>query len=212
MTSKLFEKPDVVILSCARSGTHFLSTSLASHPKVHTRGECVLRYKREGSNKTLSKLYRENYRFTNKANCVNTAIIMYPEVHLFEELCGSLFTFKIIHLLRNAEEVAKSIVQKEANISKYGEDYKSHYKIDEECPSNVSYDLARVAALKHAVKAMQIQFLDLLKPHQNILILRYEALTKNKQVNMLPKMLARTILDFLNLDYCPLTNTLRKTR
>jgi hypothetical protein len=39
-------KPDVIILSHQRSGTHFLESSLAAHPRIHKRGKCVMQYER----------------------------------------------------------------------------------------------------------------------------------------------------------------------
>ena len=62
--------PDFVIVSSPRSGTHFLETALASHPKIHRRGECVLRFCR-------SLAPPNRYVFINKPRHLNGAIVMY---------------------------------------------------------------------------------------------------------------------------------------
>jgi hypothetical protein len=209
MKSKIFAPPDVVIVSYQRSGTHFLEASLGSHPGVHVRGECVHRYQLHAANPELCARHRRDGIFTNRPGLLNTAIVMYSQLELFEELCGSIFKFQVIHLLRDAEQVARSCAQRRANRAFYGRDCKALYKVGQTLPPNRPY-VVNPERLRQIIAAQQ-QHTKLFATHPNLLTLRYEELTGNAQVNELPKKYGQKILKFLQLDYHPLRNRLRKT-
>jgi len=205
--SHVFEKPDIIILSHPRSGTHFLEGSLGSHPKVHMRRACLLQYQRDSE----SKEPQSRKRFKNKPGHINTAIVMYKQVELFEELCGPLSGVKIVHLLRDAEFVARSCVQYAANKLVYGGKVKAHYRLDETPPANVPIETGDLEKRKAGIERIQSWHLDLLKSHPQVFTVKYEDLTGNKQVTILPEQFSRNILAFMGLEYQPLVVPFQKT-
>jgi hypothetical protein len=70
-----FESPYAIIVSHPRSGTHVLESCLASHPKIHKRSECVLRYKQLALKKKLPVGLRDRPIFTNRPGYVNIALV-----------------------------------------------------------------------------------------------------------------------------------------
>jgi len=209
--ANIFDQPDVIILSTQRSGTHFLESSLASHPLIHKRGECVLRYRLDGANPKLDAVHRQGRIFTNRPNRTNLAIVMYSEVALLEKLCGPLEKQKIIHLLRDPESVARSVLQKDANKNKYQERYRAHYKLNEKVLPDVAFDRAKVKPLTRQIAAEQKKFIRRLKGHPHLFVIHYEDIAGQGEVNILPKKFTREILKFLQLPYHPLSNDLKKT-
>ncbi len=209
MPSKIFDPPDVLIVSYQRSGTHFLEASLGSHPLVHGRGECVHRYQLHAGNRALCTRHRRDGIFANRPGLLNTAIVMYSQIETFEQLCGSIFNFKTIHLLRDPEQVARSCGQRRANRKFYGAQCKAHYQLGDVPPPNRPFEVNPDRLRKIIVE--QQKHTRLLAAHPDLLTLRYEELTGNAQVNELPKKYARKILKFLDLPYQPLRNRLLKT-
>lgn len=209
MPSKIFAPPDVLIVSYQRSGTHFLEASLGSHPGVHGRGECVHRYQLHSGNRALCARHRRNGVFANRPGRLNTAIVMYSQIETFEELCGSIFNFKTIHLLRDAAQVARSCGQRRANRKFYGAQCKAHYQLGEAPPANRPFEV-NPDRLRLIIAAQQ-KYTKLLAAHPDLLTLRYEDLTGNAQVNELPVKYVKKILKFLDLPYHPLRNRLLKT-
>jgi len=127
---EIVDKPDVVILSHQRSGTHFLQASLASHPKVRPRGEFLLQLKKKvkSSEAKMSALSQvESPVFRNQTGMLNIGIVMYSQMALFEPICGELCSYPVIHLTRNPWNVAQSIVQMKADRQSLGEAYRAHY-------------------------------------------------------------------------------------
>jgi hypothetical protein len=206
-----FERPDLLLLSHPRSGTHFLAASLESHPKLHSRGECFLGLKCPASETEKINENIKKFIFVNKPDKINIAIVMYRDVNILENLCGPLADFRVIHLLRSPDCVARSIVQAKANKKLYGKKHKMHYKINEEVPPNNFVEFDNLEEIKAKIKKCQKEFCKRLKSHTNVLTVSYEELTGNRQVNQIPEDFARRLLTFLNLEYYPLSNQLRKT-
>jgi len=206
-----FEKPDVIILGHARSGTHFLEACLASHPKIHKRGECILRFKRNRGDPALHEECLRDHLFINRPNHLNIAIVRYGDVSLLNQLCGPLFEFRVIHLLRAPEDVALSVAQMWADRRLHGKDFKAHYKINEPMRPHGPIRLDELEKLKAKVHSEQSDYIKYLASHANIITLKYEEMTNNEQTNLLPDAVGRRILDFLGLEFCPLRNKLQKT-
>jgi hypothetical protein len=209
----VFEKPDVIILSQQRSGTHLLLSLLASHPSVHGRGECVLTYERHTKYKHLMLTIPEKtpFIFTNNPHHLNIAIIMYCNIPLFEKLCGSLLATKTIHLLRDAKDVALSIAQMEADRTRHGVAFKAHYRVHQEQPAHSPISLARVDRLQKWTTNVQHEYVRILKSHPDVMTITYEEMTNRKQINELSGCLATKVLDFLGLESFGLKTTLKKT-
>jgi hypothetical protein len=206
-----FESPYAIIVSHPRGGTHVLESCLASHPKIHKRSECVLRYKQLAGQKKLPRALRDQRIFTNQAGRVNIAIVMYAELPLFEQLCGPVTRFKIIHLLRNPEAVARSFAQWEANKALYGNKARAHYKTSEQPLPNAPFPEASIRTLAREVKKLQDQHKALFAHHLAALTVAYEEFTGNHQVGNLPDAFCKKILGFIGLPPHPLTCDLRKT-
>ena len=127
-----YEKPDAIILSHPRSGTHFLQASLASHPKVFTRDEFIRRYAWTVFNELTNLANVKNHIYTNKPLYFNIGIVMYQDVEMFEKLFCPLVEIKVLHLLRDARKVARSFAQMWADNLHYGKDFRYHYGLSQE--------------------------------------------------------------------------------
>jgi hypothetical protein len=215
MRHPVFELPEVLILSYPRSGTHFLQSSLASHPKIHGRGECIMRFKRlisQQPKQEQSQNLPDPFIFTNKPNHLNVAILMYKLVDFATDEFGcSLTDFKIIHLIRNPKQVAYSNAQAGANRKSLGAKFKAHYRLHECLPPNSPISLQMVDKIEKEVILLQKKYSKKLGSHPNVLTIDYETLTSGRQVNKISKEYASLLLNFLGLNYAPLRNSLRKT-
>jgi hypothetical protein len=213
MDSPSVETPDAIILSHARSGTHFLLSSLASHPAIHGRGEFILRYQRWRQDGNVEIISPDGVGlFSNLANRFNIGIVMYPCVEAFENLCGPLHDCQIIHLLRNPADVAISLVQMEADRAKLGSSFRAHSRITEPPPVHFEIDFEAVAMQKERIGKVQEIFSRRLASCSKVLSISYEEITNNRQVNLVDEAIAARILSFLRLAYSPLSTTLRKTQ
>ena len=106
-------------------------------------------------NKILRERFIKEYIFTNEPNHLNAAIVMYNCVQAFEKLCGPIFGCKIIHLLREPQDIARSLLQKWANQAHYGNNYKSHYSVDESPPENVPFSDTEIDLLAPKIARLQ---------------------------------------------------------
>jgi hypothetical protein len=199
------EPPDAVILSHPRSGTHFLLSSLASHPKIHGRGEFIRRYQRGQRTDSDPPV------FSNLADHMNIAIVMYVQAARFERLCCPFSNCKIIHLLRNPRDVAVSLLQMQVNKERLGSAFRAHYRVHDPPLENAPIDEAAVENRGQLVRNIQQVYIDLFKSHRDLLTISYDEITNNAQVNTFPEPIAARLLAFLGLSYAPLTTTLRKT-
>jgi hypothetical protein len=208
------ENSDVLILGHPRSGTHFLQSSLVSHPGIHGRGECFLRYQRfiKEHDPAAAKSYSKPFIFNNKPGCLNLAILSYQSFPFFDRRLGrSLFASKIIHLIRDPFHVATSLVQMEADRTASGDKFKAHYRVNESLPVSAPISREEVKAVELRVTELQGAFRARLESHPHVMTVSYDEVTKNCQVNQIPENHARQWLDFLGLNYLPLVNTLKKT-
>lgn len=205
----VFDRPDAVILSHQRSGTHFLLATLASHPKIAGRGECVLGYRRYLSTGRINPAMSNNFK--NQPHKLNIAIVMYSQVSLFEQLCGSLFNFKIIHLLRNPHATALSLAQWHADRDYGRGEYLPHYRVGQMMPQPRPISMQKVALLEKQIVEVQKRYLRKTNIYCDVLQVAYEDLTQNQQTNRLDQYWARVLLEFLGCDDAPLTNSLQKT-
>jgi hypothetical protein len=206
-----FESPYAIIVSHPRSGTHLLESCMASHPKIHKRSECVLRYKQLLDKKTRKTALRDQRIFKNQAGRVNIAIVMYAELPLFEQLCGPVTRVKVIHLLRNPVAVARSFAQWEANKARYGKKARAHYKAGEKPAPNAPFSEESIRSITREVKKQQKKHVALFARHLSALTVAYEEFTDNQQVGHLPEEFCQKILGFIGLPLRPLTCDLRKT-
>jgi hypothetical protein len=149
--------------------------------------------------------------FSNKPERINIAIVMYTYFQYFERLCGSIKTFKTIHLLRNPMNVALSLAQLEVDKAKMGSAFAAHRRHYDSPSIHAPISRERVSKLYEAAKQRQNYFARHLRSHKNALTVSYEDLTNNLEVHMMDKPVALRLLNFLSLDYQPLTTTLGKT-
>jgi hypothetical protein len=210
MDIKIFERPDVIIISHPRSGTHFLAASLASHPTIHSRGECVQWYTRNVKNPSMIKKGIERHQATNKPGKINIAIVMYCHIEAYHRLCGQIAPSKVMHLLRNPENIARSVLQAAANWHCYGDRYKAHCRVGETALPNAPIDTDRIESEARIIRRLQIQFSKHLQSFNDVLSITYEELTGNQQTSKIPEATARKLLTYLNLEYHPLSNYLKK--
>jgi hypothetical protein len=240
MAPKVFEKPHAIILSVPRSGTHFLQASLASHPRIFSRDEFLVRYANNGSNELDNLLGLRYHAYANKPSRLNIGIIMYENIQDYESFFGPLTETKIIHLLRNPLDIALSCLRMETDRKYYQNKFRKHYLQNErplphrKFQIGILHALLRnicvwspdgsppansapssfeegIAAIAQVIETMQSHVSRQLASHPDILTVNYDEITGNTQVNRLPKPICVKILDFLDLEYRPLTNNLRKT-
>jgi hypothetical protein len=206
-----FDRPYAIIVGHPRSGTHLLEECLASHPQIHKRSECVLRYKQLRGQKKLPAALRKRPILTNQPGRVNIAIVMYAELPLFEQLCGPLKDVKVIHLLRNPPDVARSCAQWKANKAQYGKKARAHFKVSETPLPNAKFPTAALPAHTREVKKLQDQHAALFAQHPATLTVSYEEFTGNREVSQLPEAFSQKLLKFIGLKPYLLFCDLRKT-
>jgi hypothetical protein len=213
MEAILFERPDAIILANQRSGTHLLQDFLASHPGVHPRGECVLRYKRHWGKKTEHSLIalQKPHVFTNKPSFLNIAIVMYNQVDLYERLCGDLEEVAVIHLLRDPLSTATSVAQMRADRAVAGLSYRAHYHVHESLPSPSPAAAVEVPEIARQIEDWQRAYSARLGSHRKMLKIGYEDISGGREVRELADEIALPLLHFLGLPSHPLRTTLRKT-
>ncbi len=188
-----------------------LLASLMSHPQVRSRGECVLGYRTCLDNQDIETLMERKYIHSNRTDRVNIGIVMYSAMPAFAELGGNLETIRIIHLLRDPQQTARSCLALKASRAA-DPSVKSHYKLDERQPTGkVSVDSVKLAALAGRIAALQAHYKSLLMEHPRVLSISYEELTHGQQVNTVPDNVSKKLLDFLGLPFQVLTNPLQKT-
>lgn len=209
----IIAKPDAIILSHQRSGTHFLQASLASHPRVHPRGEFLLQLKKRVKAGATSDTFNseEGFVFRNKPERLNIGIVMYSQMPLFEPICGTLHDYPIIHLLRDPRAVALSILQMEADRLAHGSAYRAHYHLNEVPPPQGNRTSNGLEELTKQVASVQADFRQRHSMHPRMLTVTYEELTANQQVNALSGENSEKLLGFLGLPFVALQNSLRKS-
>jgi len=192
------ELPQAIILSTQRSGTHLLESFLKKHPQVNGMGEMYLRYRRHGE---LS---------TNVAGKVNIAILMYSEMPIFLKLYEedhAELDCKIIHLLRDPQNIALSRAQMEADKKQAGAAYQAHYhKSDLETVNSNSVPKARGIAnladlpqrVKEIVEEQQL-YIDLLKPVEHLQLYYEEFVKDDQNVEELDEQVQKKLFSFLGL-------------
>lgn len=208
MDVSLIEPPDVLILSHQRSGTHFLQSALGSHPDVHCRGEFILRYRRLKQGRITTV---DPWIYRNKVGCLNLGILMYSQVALFEETCEPLGKRRLIHLLREARNVATSVAQMEADRAQQGSGFRAHYELTEAMPEPAPVSAAMVDLLERKVRAKQQEYCAKLEGNPLVCSMWYEQITENKQTTLLSDDVSVALLGFLGLHYAPLTTKLKKS-
>jgi hypothetical protein len=210
----VIESPDIVILAQQRSGTHFLQSSLSQHPRIQTRGEFVLHYQRmraKGIPNPENEIEEScAFRYRRRQGFVNVGIVMYSQLGDFEELCGPLMACRIIHLIRNPECIARSLIQMDADRKILGKDFRAHYHSSDELVLPPLTDVVIEEKIKKVAGA-QAEFVNRLAGCPNVLTVTYEELTQNSQVNILDAGSTRKLLDFLNLDMHVLSTKLIKS-
>lgn len=205
--------PDLVIFSHQRSGTHFLQASLASHPEIDPRGEIVLKFKKVRDRLIVNSALANAIRSLTDVNPgrISVGIVMYSQLELFEKLFGSLMNFKVIHLTRNPAHVARSLVQMQADKAAFGARYRAHYSVKEAMHSPAPISEIQIQAKAERIMLLQRFYASLIEGHPDALTVSYESLCQNRQVNQLPDKSARQLLEFIDIPYQVLTNTLQKT-
>ena len=147
----------------------------------------------------------------NMAGALNIGIVMYSQVPLFESHCCGLCEIPIIHLLREPNAVARSVVQMRADKCRLGTLYKPHYRAGERPHAKAVIDPMSVGRWTERVAASQAEFAARIRGNARVLSLNYEELTGNRETSELPRAKAEEILAFLGLPYCRLVNDLQKT-
>jgi hypothetical protein len=136
---------------------------------------------------------------------------MYAQFRSFQEICGDIFNFKVIHLLRAPAQAAHSRAQMEADREFWGTRFKAHRAFYEPPQQHLPISRDRVQALSAKIERDQEHFRNLLINHPSIITISYEELTNNLQIDRLCKTTALHLLNFLGLEYSPLKTKLKKT-
>lgn len=209
------DPPEVIILSTQRSGTHLLQSMLGSHSLVQTRGEFILDYRRRRAAGIASPELEPSevvgFRYRRRQGFVNIGIVMYGQVAEFEAWCGPLRTSKIIHLIRDPLDVARSRLQMKRDREILGEKYRAHYHTKDTVVLPPIYRDPDESALALKVKESQEHHIRLLESENNILTISYEEICGNRQIDKLNENLAKRLFDFLGLDVEEATTGLVKT-
>jgi hypothetical protein len=215
MASIPVEKPDAIIVAHPRSGAHSLESSLGSHPKIHSRGEFILRYKRLASgNAPLSDLSQpsERSRLENRPGFLNIAIVAYPQIPLFREICGALVDFRLIHLLRDPEVVARSITQLEQKKLARKRKLRSDFESGEAASKLTPASAGAIKSRTSKIIERQQKFTEKFRRHPRHITLSYEELFDHGARDILPESAGRRLLAFLSLEFSPLTNGSKRSR
>ena len=174
-----------IILAHQRTGTHLLATALNSHPDIVCSGE-------EGEE------IKENALVKGK-------IVMYNQLHgKFEDNIG----LRIIHLLRDPRDTAISEILNDRD-KEENENHDAHYYKKE--PLRYSeIDEFYLKNKTEKIDGYMKNVSEVLLPLDYIEV-RYEELTKGKEVRQIPKKPAKEILHFLGVKYKTLTTDLFKS-
>lgn len=214
MTSRI-ESPEVIILSTQRSGTHLLQSMLACHTQVQARGEFILHYRRKCAGGVaapeLDPAEVAGFRYRCRPGFVNLGIVMYGQIAEFEQLCGPLLAPKIIHLVRDPVQVAKSRLQMKFDRALLGDKFRAHYHTKDTAALPPVFTDPDEEALAERVRVSQSYHLQLLAGRSNVLTVTYEEICANQQVVQLSPPLAQRLFDFLELDVEAASTGLVKT-
>lgn len=210
------EAPEVIILSTQRSGTHLLQSILGGHEKVQARGEFILQFRRKRAAGVeapeLDPAELAGFRYRCRPGFVNLGIVMYGQIREYEALCGPLLAPKIIHLVRDPLQVARSRLQMQRDREVLGDQYRAHYRVgDDMALPPVMIDAQAAAALAEEIRLSQQFHLRLLDGKPNVMTVSYEELCGNRQVSQLPAELGERLFGFLGLPPRLTTTQLVKT-
>lgn len=198
------EPPEVIILSTQRSGTHLLQSMLGCHSLVQTRGEFILDYRRKRAagilEPELDPAAIAGFRYRRRPGFVNLGIVMYGQIAEFERWCGSLLSCKIVHLIRDPLQVAKSRLQMKRDREVLGDKFRAHYHAHHTATLPPVYTDPDEVALAEQIRISQTHHLKLLEGNPNVLTLSYEEICNNKQVSHLDAALGQRLFSFLGLD------------
>jgi len=177
-----------IILAHQRTGTHLLATALNSHPDIVCLGE-------EGEEIDIKK-----------GASVRGKIVMYNQLHgKFEDNFG----LRIIHLLRDPRDTAISDILNDRDKAE-NENHDAHYYKKEP----IKYHNIEKGFLQYKTDIINRYMWEVQKAlPQSIptIEVRYEELTKGKEVRRIPKKPAERILHFLGVKYRTLTTDLFKS-
>lgn len=204
-------RPDLVILSHQRSGTHLLATALASHPCIRTRGEFLLplaRALRSGAPRPADPGLRVA---AAQPGFLDASIVMYNQLDLFQRLFGPLRAGKVVHLVRDPLMVARSALQNRADRALYGEGARAHYRKAETPPRPAPLPAGQLGPVRTRVAAEQARHREELRGHPGLLEVSYEELTDGREVGELPPAVAARLLAFAGVETAVLYTSLRKT-
>jgi len=205
------DMPEVIILSTQRSGTHLLESFLDAHPQVRAHGELYLSFKRSGVQAVMHK------------DKINIGILMYSQLKWFLELTrdiDDIIEFKLIHLLRDGEDVAKSRLKMTLGRQLLGENYKTHFftedrktVVDLQKISAGCTDRERQAALTTQIVRDQERFRLLLQGKPHLEVSYNDFVPHNGEATILGKEVQSKLLAFIGLEQIPypLHTTMIKT-
>jgi hypothetical protein len=208
-----FDLPQVIILGYPRCGSHLLESALGSHPKIHKRGECFLRYRRDitKSTRAIYAVRTDESVYSNKPFRVNTGILMYYVVDFFESQFGTLANYKIIHLTRDPVSTSYSVMQMIADRDYYKERYMAHYRVGEAALPHVPFDIGAAHSLVPDIVKQQSFYADKIRNYPNVLTISYDMITQGGQINTFPDELSAKLLSFVDVGVWPLSTDLLKT-
>lgn len=178
---------DFAIVCHQRSGSHMLATALNSHPEVCCQGELLQTIK------TPHKVYAPRPIVPHG---VSGAILMYGHWKLTTQL--GLNPKKCIHLLRDPIRTAISVAKNLADEQTRGPEHRPHFPRGSKHRQMVEFDATAVPELAARIAERQQRFAVFLAD-RTVLEIRYEDLTGEKDVEVLPEQASSRILEFLGV-------------
>lgn len=180
---------DFIIFCEKRTGSHLLSTLLDNHPDI----TCQFR--------ELAMQHRKI--ITPKAGKIRGGIIHYQEI---ERAMEYIKFKKVIHLIRNLEDVFNSYIA-----TFYTRESIGHYTRDDLIPEKPELGLEKQKRRKiiKELSTRRLASFSMLVGYPTLLV-SYGMLSEGKDVSSLDNSTSRSILRFLGADIIPLETRLRK--
>lgn len=183
-------KYDFIIITHQRCGSHLLATALNSHPDIACEGEQGDKVIKEISGRFRGMIWMCNRYYKER------------KIPMAD---------KYIYLIRNPENVAVSSMMNGIS-RRTNPNHTAHFHGKEKTEHYILSQRQINKRIYH-VKCLINGFVKRLKSHGiNYLTVKYEDLTKNKEVKQIEESETKRILNFLEVDYQPLTTNLKKSR
>lgn len=196
---------DFAIVCHQRTGSHFLAAAINNHSEICCQGELLQLII------APQKDYAPECQIANEK--INGAIIMYNQWEIAKAL--NLTPANIIHLHRDPQKTALSIIRNEIHASLHGVRHSPHELRDGTDAGklrNYSVEKKQMDEWTSSIRQEQVKFNRDFSILESRLDISYEELCADRDVNEIDSTVAAKIIEFLKASRVePLVTSLRKT-